>query len=117
MHVNPAETSTIQAIRTHEVHDLRVLGKWRARERFQQGDDLRAICNGTAGQFADDEGVTKHVTISKKRTEFVITPAKMINPNRSINQRHEFLFAFGEPFSVSFPCRLKLRAGARSLGR
>ena len=88
MHVDPAETSSVNASGANELQDFPVFRHLGLRQRGEQVEEVFAIGQGAAREFPDDERMTEHRATTQQRGEFVILVAQVVYPDRRVRQDH-----------------------------
>jgi hypothetical protein len=86
MGINPADAAAHQAMAFDEREYLIIGGYEHMRQAPQKRQYFRTASQGTARQFADDEGVTLDFASVEQSAESRVAPPQMLYPDRSINQ-------------------------------
>jgi len=97
-----------------EIQHLFIFRNLRLRQGPQQAQDLSPVTQCPTGQLAYDKGVAEYLLLIEQRPQPLTSFAKMLNPNRCIDQNHAGRLArrlrIGRsPFSVP-PSSAKRRA-------
>lgn len=86
MGINPADTAAHQAMAFDERQYLIISGCQYMRQAPQKRQYFRTASQGSARQFADDEGVALDFASIEQSAESRVSTPQMLYPDRSINQ-------------------------------
>lgn len=115
MHIDVPETFTSQPMEFNKSHHLFMLHLGRPWERLKQGEYLRPVPDLSAGEFADDEWVTDHISVIQQTFEPCGALPQMRHPDGAIDEDHPTLRPFfgEESPSIVFPYRPIRRVACR----
>jgi hypothetical protein len=90
MHINPANSSTHEAMSVDEGHHFLILNDRHGWQSSEQLQDLRAVNYRTTCQFADDKWMALNVLAMKKRYQPELAMAQVLQPDRGIYKHQWF---------------------------
>lgn len=88
MHVDPAQTPTVEISLCDEGEDFVVPGDRGRWQRVQQPQQSLTIAKRAAGQFADNENVAENLSHVEQFAQSRVPVPQVIDPHRRIDQRH-----------------------------
>lgn len=117
MSVHPSDSRTRQIVGFDELEHLFVQRQWSLRKCIQQRQDLPPVPDPAAGDLAHHEGVARDLPALEATREPRIAPAKVIDPDRGIDEHYETLRALRRRMGLSCLSVEPSEANRRALSR
>jgi hypothetical protein len=84
--VDPSDTLRHEPMRLDELQDFLMIAQRGVRQGRQECQDLAPSRQGTAGEFADHEGMSPHFAAAQAIRQEIIASAEVIDPDGGIDE-------------------------------
>ena len=86
LNIDIPDASAHKLVRLDEVEDILIHRYWRSTKSLHESEIILSVCNASAGDFADDRGMTTKHLLSRQCYRARDTRPKVIDPYRRIGE-------------------------------